>query len=123
MSGDRQQQISEDQSGRQIFSNICSLAVSSEHSKIYVANWDKGFIILDRTGQLVGQFNGPELKLAYGVCLYKNDNALSCGRESKNVLQFSPDGILLCEVLHTDKHCQTICCYKDFTKLIVCLSY
>jgi hypothetical protein len=119
MSGDRQQEFSKDQSGQQIFSDIRSLAVNSDHSKIFVADYYKGLIILDRTGQLIGQFNVPELTRADGVCLYSNDSVLVCGFSSKNVLQFSLDGKLLGEVLKTDHCYQAVCCNTNNTKLIV----
>jgi hypothetical protein len=105
--------------GSSKFSDIRSLAVSRDNTKIYVIDYIKGLIILNRSNHLVEQFNGDELKGATGVCLYKEDGVLVCGKDSENVLQFGPDGKLVGEVLQTEKNCLAICCSTDNSQLIV----
>jgi DNA-binding beta-propeller fold protein YncE len=103
----------------QIFSDIRSLAVNSHGNKIYVADYERGLIILDRNLKLLSQFNDPTtLQAANGVCQYKTGSVLVCGRESSNVLLINPKGKLLAESLKAFKVCQAICC-KDNQNLII----
>jgi hypothetical protein len=92
VSGEKLQQFYKDQTGQELFSSIYSLVLSNDSSKTYVTDIKRGLIILDRAGQPIGQYNGPELVGTRGVCLYKNDSVLVCCYLSKNVLQFSTDG-------------------------------
>jgi hypothetical protein len=95
------------------------LAVSSDNLNIYVASNNKGLIILDSNGSSIGGFNGPELDGAYDVCLHNSGHVLVCGHDSKNILQFSPDGKLIGEVLKSDKRCTAVYCDKNNSKLFV----
>jgi outer membrane protein assembly factor BamB len=123
MTGNRLQQFSLPQSNFGFLSrlfnyrDLCSVAVSD--SRIYVAHRRKGLIILGRNGELIGEFTDPKLKGAHGICLFRNNSVLVCGEDSNNVLQFTPDGKLIGEVLKRDKGCKSLCCTMNISKLIV----
>jgi sugar lactone lactonase YvrE len=119
LSGEVLQQFSVDQSGHRLFNNISSLAISNDNNKIYVADWDKGLVVLNRNGNLIRQFNGQELTDAFGVCVDKTGNVLVSGLRSNNVLQFSSDGELIGEVMKTNDSCQAICFLQDNSKMII----
>ncbi|XP_053373058.1 uncharacterized protein LOC123532679 [Mercenaria mercenaria] len=115
LSGQKLKQCSIDQSIQNV---IHSLAVSKDGSKIYAAIPDIGLIVLDNTGKVVKTFNNPEL---YGACdchVTDRGSVLVCGYGSNNVLQFTPDGELMGEVVKSDR-CQTVCCNQQMTKMIV----
>ncbi|XP_053390122.1 uncharacterized protein LOC128553040 [Mercenaria mercenaria] len=122
VSGRKLKQFSKDQSGQKLFSNILSLAVSEDGSKICVADYDNGLIILDNNGRVVGRFNDSQLKSAYGCCLTGRGSLLVCGNNSDNVLQFGPNGNLIGEVVKFDDTSawhQAICCNQQMSKMII----
>jgi DNA-binding beta-propeller fold protein YncE len=53
LSGRKLKQCSKDQSGHKLFSYIHSLTVSKDATRIYVADYNKGLIVLDNNGQLL----------------------------------------------------------------------
>lgn len=54
LAGNKLQQFVKDQSGNELFSFIQSLAVKSDSSRIYIADFRKGLVVLDKNGTLVG---------------------------------------------------------------------
>ncbi|XP_053383019.1 uncharacterized protein LOC123540364 [Mercenaria mercenaria] len=122
VSGRNLMQISKDQSGQKLFSDIRSLAVSEAGSKIYVADYNNGLIILDNNGTVVGSFNDSQLTGAYSCYLTGRGSILVCGADSSNVLQFGLNGNLIGEVVKfIDKSAnpQAICCNQQMSKMII----
>lgn len=110
ISGEKLQQFSKDQDGQALFSDIRGIVVSSDGSFIYVTDYNNGLIELDKDGQTVAQFSGPELKGAEGICLHNNQRRiLVVGSNSQNVLQFNLKGELVCEVTKTEAEVRSIC--------------
>ncbi|XP_060582490.1 uncharacterized protein LOC132738899 isoform X1 [Ruditapes philippinarum] len=62
LSGRKLKQFRKDQSGHELFSNIHSLAVSKDATRIYVADHNNGLIVLDNNGQVITSFNDLQLK-------------------------------------------------------------
>ncbi|XP_053381378.1 uncharacterized protein LOC123556212 [Mercenaria mercenaria] len=122
VSGRKLKQFSKDQSGQNLFSDTCSLAVSEDGSKIYVDDFKNGVIILDNNGAVVGRFNDSQLRGAYDCCLTGRGSLLVCGNFSDNVLQFGLNGNLIGEVVKFDdtsaSH-QAICCNQQISKMII----
>ncbi|XP_045156222.2 uncharacterized protein LOC123522826 isoform X2 [Mercenaria mercenaria] len=69
VSGRKLKQFIKDESGQELFSNIYSLSVSKDGSKIFVTDWDNGLIILENSGEVVGKFHGSELAGAWSSYL------------------------------------------------------
>jgi WD40 repeat protein len=102
LSGRKLQQFSKDQLGHKLFSSICSLAVSQDATRIYVADYNNGLIVLDNNGQVISLFNDRQLKGATCCYLSEAGGVLVSGCGSNNVLQFTPDGKLMGEVIKDD---------------------
>lgn len=117
--GKRLQRFNQDLCGKSLFSEICCLSVSDDSSRIYVADWDKGLIILDSNGKPVGEHSEQQLDGAHSVCLFKDNTVLVSGWSSKNVLQFTANGKLIGELLKSESHCRVVCWDEWNTKLIV----
>ncbi|XP_053373057.1 uncharacterized protein LOC128546501 [Mercenaria mercenaria] len=97
---------------------IYSLAVSKDGSKIYAAVPYTGLFALDNTGKVVKTFNNPMLNCAFDCYVTDRGSVLVCGVRSNNVLQFTPDGELMGEVVKSNR-CRTVCCNQQMTKMIV----
>ncbi|XP_053405631.1 uncharacterized protein LOC128558999 [Mercenaria mercenaria] len=121
LSGRKLKQFSIDESGQELFSDINSLPVSKDGSKIFVTDMDKGLIILDNSGEVVGRFNGSELAGALHSYLTGRGSLLVLGRNSNNVLQFRLDGKLIGEVVKFDDKSwhSAICCNQQMSKMII----
>ncbi|XP_053381075.1 uncharacterized protein LOC123561306 [Mercenaria mercenaria] len=121
VSGRKLKQFSKDQSGKELFSDISSLAVSEDGSRIYVADSYDGLIILDNNGKVVGLFDGPQLDYAYCSYLTGSGSLFVCGRNSNNVLQFGLDGKLIGEVVKFDDDAryQAICCNQQTSRMVL----
>lgn len=122
VSGTKLKQFTLDQSGERLFSDINSLAVSEDGSHIYVADYHNGLIVLDSNGEVLGKYNGSELKGAHSVYLTNNGGVLVSGRVSNNVLQFGRNGELVGEVLKSDggdRGCRAVCCNRNMSNMIV----
>ncbi|XP_053374114.1 uncharacterized protein LOC123532790 [Mercenaria mercenaria] len=115
-------QLTKIQSGQPLFDSIYSIVVSGDGGKIYVADRTYGLISMDRTGQVLGTFSGPEVNSAEDASVTDNGSVLVCGYSSKNIVQFGPDCEMIGEVLKSnsnEKRCTSIC-YNSFnSKLIV----
>ncbi|XP_060560326.1 uncharacterized protein LOC132720253 [Ruditapes philippinarum] len=122
MSGKKLKQFSTDQSGRELFSNIISLAVSKDATRIYVADGYKGLIVLDNNGQIVTTFNGKQLEGANYCHLTEAGSVLVSGLHYNNVLQFTSDGELMGEVIKADSKKQginSVCCNQQMSKMCI----
>ncbi|XP_060560327.1 uncharacterized protein LOC132720255 [Ruditapes philippinarum] len=122
MSGKKLKQFSTDQSGQELFSNIISLAVSKDATRIYVADGYKGLIVLDKNGQIVTTFNGKQLQGANYCHLTEAGSVLVSGLHSNNVLQFTSDGELMGEVIKADSKKQginSVCCNQQMSKMCI----
>ncbi|XP_053405630.1 uncharacterized protein LOC123566596 isoform X3 [Mercenaria mercenaria] len=121
VSGRKLKQFSKVESGQKLFSNIYSLSVSKDGSKIFVTDWNNGLIILDNSGEVVERFHGSELDGALSSYLTGRGSLLVCGIISKNVLQFRLDGKLIGEVVKYDDKSilQAICCNQQMSKIII----
>ncbi|XP_060580111.1 uncharacterized protein LOC132736917 [Ruditapes philippinarum] len=122
MSGRKLTQFSKDQSGQKLFSNIQSIAVSKDATRIYVGDLDKGLIVLDNNGQVISSFNDKELNRATCCYLTEADSVLVSGCGSNNVLQFTSDGELMGEVIKADsskERIELVCCNQQMTKMCI----
>ncbi|XP_060587229.1 uncharacterized protein LOC132742771 [Ruditapes philippinarum] len=102
LSGRKLNQFSKDQSGHKLFSDIRSIAVSKDATRIYVADCRNGLIVLDNNGQVITSFNDEQLKRATCCYLTEAGSVLVSGDGSNNVLQFTCDGELIGEVIKAD---------------------
>jgi hypothetical protein len=123
LSGRKLNQFSKDQSGHKLFSKIFSLAVSKDATRIYVADYFNGLIVLDNNGQVITSFYDDEqLKGANCCYLTKAGSVLVSGFKSNNVLQFTCDGALIGEVIKDDsrkKGITSVCCNQQMTKMCI----
>ncbi|XP_060586487.1 uncharacterized protein LOC132742178 [Ruditapes philippinarum] len=122
LSGLKITQISKDQSGHRMFSDIRSLAVSKDATRIYVADHGNGLIVLDINGQVITSFNDEQLKKAFCCYLTEAGNVLVSGVDSNNILQFTSGGKLIREILKADLKfgILSVCCNQQMTKM--CMS-
>ncbi|XP_060608515.1 uncharacterized protein LOC132760543 [Ruditapes philippinarum] len=102
LSGGKLNQFSKDQSGHKLFSSIFSIAVSKDATRIYVADYNNGLIVLDNNGQVITLFNDKQLKKPNCCYLTEAGSVLVSGVASNNVLQFTRDGELTGEVIKVD---------------------
>jgi outer membrane protein assembly factor BamB len=122
LSGRKLNQFSKKQSGHKLFSNIHSLAVSQDATRIYVADYNTGLIVLDKNGQVVTSFNDEQLKRATCCYLIEAGSVLVSGFDSNNVLQFTSDGELIGEVIKADSgkgQIRSVCCNQQMSKMCV----
>jgi hypothetical protein len=122
MSGRKLKQFSTDQSGQKMFSFINSLAVSKDATMIYVADNNKGLIVLDNNGQIITTFNGKQLEGAICCHLTEAGSVLVSGALSNNMLQFTSDGELIGEVIKADSEKQeinSVCCNQQMSKMCI----
>ncbi|XP_053402973.1 uncharacterized protein LOC128558139 [Mercenaria mercenaria] len=121
VSGKLLEQFTKDQSGQNLFYDISSISVSVDGSRIYVADWKNGLIVLDNSGRVVRRFNDSH----FGACdsyITGRGSLLMCGQSSNNVLQFEQNGELIGEVVRSDGrhfHPQAICCNQQMSKMVI----
>ncbi|XP_053389564.1 uncharacterized protein LOC123550237 [Mercenaria mercenaria] len=102
--------------------NIMNLAVSEDGSKIYVTCRNNGLIILDNNGQVIRNFNGPEIQSPWGIFQTSSGSLLVASRGYNNVLQFRPRGQFIGKVIKSEarkENCPAVACNQQMTKLIV----
>jgi DNA-binding beta-propeller fold protein YncE len=123
LSGRKLKQFSKNQSGHKLFTDIHSLAVSKDATRIYVADYDNGLIVLDNNGQVITSFKDKQFKGAATCCyLTEAGSVLVSGEVSNNVLQFTCDGELIGEVIKADsrkKNIESVCCNQQMTKMYI----
>ncbi|XP_060552024.1 uncharacterized protein LOC132713438 [Ruditapes philippinarum] len=125
LSGRKLNQFSKDQSGHKLFSDIDSLAVSKDATRIYVADYKNGLIVLDNNGLVITSFNDDEQLKGAGCCyLTETGSVLVSGYHSKNVLQFTCDGEVIREVIKADRRkgntcIRSVCCNQQMTKMCI----
>jgi WD40 repeat protein len=122
LSGRKLNQFSTDQSGHKLFSNITSLAVSKDATRIYVADDDNGLIVLDNNGQVITSFNDKQLERAVCCYLTETGSVLVSGYGSNNVLHFTYDVELIREVIKADSRkmgIRIVCCNQQMTKMCI----
>jgi hypothetical protein len=115
-------QFSKDQSGDNLFSNIYSLTVSQDGERIYVADSTHGLVVLSKEGKLHGKYNTSNLRGAKEICETDSGDILVCGESSNNIVQFSPSGEVIGEILTSDGQkggCLAVCYDRNHMRLIV----
>jgi DNA-binding beta-propeller fold protein YncE len=120
--GTRLIQFSKDQSGENLFSNIFSLTVSQDGERIYVTDSKYGLVVLSKEGKLHGKYNTSNLSGAREICETDSGDILVCGESSNNIVQFSPNGEVIGEILSSDGQvggCWAICYDRYHKRLIV----
>ncbi|XP_060562106.1 uncharacterized protein LOC132721756 [Ruditapes philippinarum] len=122
LSGSKLNQFSKDLSGHELFSHIYSLAVSKDATRIYVADFDNGLIVLNKNGQVITSYNDEQLKGASCCYLTEVGSVLVSGNYSNNVLQFTCDGELIGEVIQADcrkGEIRSVCCNQQMSKMYI----
>jgi hypothetical protein len=122
LSGMKLKQFSKNKSGQMLFSDISSLAVRKDGTRIYVADKDNGLIVLDNNGQVVTTYQGKQLACATCCYITEAGSVLVSGDNSKNVLQFTPDGELIGEVIKADSSrngIRSICCNQQMSYMLI----
>ncbi|XP_060589152.1 uncharacterized protein LOC132744183 [Ruditapes philippinarum] len=122
LSGRKLKQFSKDQSGHTLFSDIRRLAVSKDATRIYVADYDNGLIVLDNNGQVITSFNDIQLEGANCCYLSEAGTVLVSGKVSNNVLQFTSDGELIGEIIKADsrkRQIRSVCSNQQMTKMYI----
>ncbi|XP_060560417.1 uncharacterized protein LOC132720315 isoform X1 [Ruditapes philippinarum] len=110
------------QFGHKLLSSLHSLAVSKDATRIYVADYNNGLIVLDNNSQVITAFNDGQLKGANCCYLTEAGSVLVSGVVSNNVLQFTPDGDLIGEVIKADgrkEKINSVCCNQQMTKMCI----
>lgn len=98
-----------------LFMDPYHVVVSPDGSKIYVTDGNMGLLCLTRTGVLVKKHESKILELPYGLTIDPVGNVFVCGSASNNILQLSPDGFSVREILHEQDDISS--------PLSVCLDY
>jgi DNA-binding beta-propeller fold protein YncE len=122
LSGRKLKQFSKDQSGHKLFTDIHSIAVSKDATRIYVADFYNGLIVLDNNGQVIKSFNDEQLEKASCCYLTEAGSVLVSGVVSNNVLQFTSVGELIGEVIKPDSRKENnnlVCCNQQMTKMYI----
>jgi hypothetical protein len=89
---------------------------------IFVADNAFGLVVLSKEGKLHGKYNTSNLRCAREICETGNGDILVCGESSNNIVQFSPNGEVVGEILTPDgqvRGCQAVCYDRNNTILIV----
>ena len=103
-------------------SNTNHLAVNNDASRIYIANGKQGLKVVDKTGKVVGMFNGPLLRNAQSCCLTGAGNVLVSGANSNNVVQLTSEGELIGEVVKSSEGSggvYAVSCNEEMSKLCI----
>ncbi|XP_060566011.1 uncharacterized protein LOC132725043 isoform X1 [Ruditapes philippinarum] len=122
LSGRKLKQYNYEKSEDNLFYDIHSIAVSQDATRIYVADFYKGLIVLDHNGHVITSFNGEQLKGASCCYLTEAGSVLVSGQNSNNVLQFTCDGELIGEVIKAKSGKQNITsvsCNQRMTKMCI----
>ncbi|XP_060604297.1 uncharacterized protein LOC132757125 [Ruditapes philippinarum] len=123
LSGTKLQHFSETQSGQKLFSNIHSIAVSTDGARIYVADFYNGLIVLDNNGQVITTSNGEQFCGA-NCCYITKAGSMLVSTYGSSVLQFTPDGELIGEVIKADSEGRSeilsVCCNQQMSRMFVC---
>jgi hypothetical protein len=122
LSGRKLKQFSKDQSGHMLFSNIQSITVSKDATRIYVGDTYNGLIVLDNNGQVISSFNDKQLEWVTCCYLTEAGSVLVSGYRSNNVLQFTSDGKLIGEVIKAEcgkEGIWSVCCNQQMTKMCI----
>ncbi|XP_060581827.1 uncharacterized protein LOC132738354 [Ruditapes philippinarum] len=128
LSGEQLKKISAGALGSGLFSDISSLAVSRDASKIYIADYFYGFIVLRKkpSVRVLKKFNDKQLKEANSCYLTEAGSVLVSGEKTNNVLLFAPNGNLVGEVVKADdgkESVQSVCCNKQMSKMCISRMY
>lgn len=122
LKGKLQRTIVSNQTGSRMFESARHLAVSAKGDLVYVADWYKGLVCVDKYGVEMFRYLGHELKCCHGVATDGRGSVFVCGWGSNNVVQLQESGEVLGEVL-TDRHGvhlpQSLCFDKKHKKLFV----
>ncbi|XP_060562105.1 uncharacterized protein LOC132721755 [Ruditapes philippinarum] len=122
LSGRKLNQFSKNQSGHEMLSNICSLAVNKDATRIYVADHFNGLIVMDSNGQVITSFNDEQIKGANCCYLTEVGSVLAPGSAFNNVLQFTCDGELIGEVIKDDSGkggILSVCCNQQMSNMYI----
>ena len=76
------------------------IVVSPEGGKLFVSDGIMGLICLTSTGALLKRYDSKLLDLPYGLATDPAGNLFVCGSNSNNILQLSPDGGHIREILN-----------------------
>ncbi|XP_060566627.1 uncharacterized protein LOC132725508 [Ruditapes philippinarum] len=89
MNGTMLQKITTDKQGNEIFNNNRDISVSSDGKMIYVADYDKGLIVLDLEGNYKTTITDPDFVSLQGVCTDKQGNIFVCGWGDSKIVQIN----------------------------------
>ena len=104
MTGSHLRTIQTNTAGQRMFSILGGITISSDGTRIYVTDINKGMLAMDRTGKLLASYAGPDLVRASRICLLEGEEELLVsGCHSHNVHHVTRDGRRLGVVLE-NKH-------------------
>ncbi|XP_060566628.1 uncharacterized protein LOC132725509 [Ruditapes philippinarum] len=89
MNGTLLQKITTDKQGNAIFKYNRDISVSSDGKMIYVADYDKGLIVLDLEGNYKATITDPDFINLHGVCTDKRGNIFVCGWGQSKIVQIN----------------------------------
>lgn len=97
---------------------VFRFAVSDDGNKIYVTNQSKNCLVtVNKSGYVLSELSGPELKHPCGVCVAGNGNVFVCGKKSKAVIQVDCEGkkkiATLVMLPFSDDNCFPLCLCFD----------
>jgi sugar lactone lactonase YvrE len=114
--------ITTDKQGNAIFKNNRDICVSSDGKMIYVADYDKGLIVLDIEGNYMRTITDPDLINLFGVCTDKRGNIFVCGWMNSQIVQINEKSVVKLGVLG-NVYCGTSCnFYLKHNRLAVTIS-
>lgn len=99
ISGDLLRTVTTDDYGQNIFSRTHHVAVSDDGEKVFIADFDKGLITVDRHGRVLSTLTHSDVRGTQGVCPDGSGGLFLCGYLSHNVVHVGRGGNVLSEVV------------------------
>lgn len=103
MSGRMLRVFEKTQAGDFIFSTPRNIAINPDGTLLHVTDRENGVITLGVDGQLMSVYRYHDLDSPRGIATDADGNIFVCGQNSHNVIQLSPEGDKVGDVLVRDK--------------------
>jgi DNA-binding beta-propeller fold protein YncE len=89
MNGTMLKKITTDKQGNALFKRNRDISLGSDGNMIYVADFDKGLIVLDIEGNYKTTITDPDFINLVGVCTDKRGNIFVCGWGDSKIVQIN----------------------------------
>jgi hypothetical protein len=102
MNGHELKRISTNTSGKKLFQQAAHIKISAEGDQLFVADGDKGIVILDIEGNHLSTLRYSSLAGTWGVCT-DGGNLFVCGQYSNNIVQIGQDFKVLGQLVKVNR--------------------